>query len=103
MIRHLVGPLLLIQACATAPARPAAIDPSNPDAPESAPLEPAAAPGEPAAAELAGGDASPAAQYTCPMHPEVVSDQPGNCPKCGMKLVPKGKQPSPTDHSAHGH
>ena len=29
--------------------------------------------------------------YTCPMHPEVVSDQPSNCPKCGMKLVPKEK------------
>ena len=25
--------------------------------------------------------------YTCPMHPEVVTDKPGNCPKCGMKLV----------------
>jgi hypothetical protein len=25
-------------------------------------------------------------QYTCPMHPEVVSDHPGDCPKCGMKL-----------------
>lgn len=27
--------------------------------------------------------------YTCPMHPEVQSDQPGNCPKCGMVLVKK--------------
>ncbi|MCX6308725.1 MAG: heme-binding domain-containing protein [Bacteroidia bacterium] len=25
--------------------------------------------------------------YTCPMHPEVVADKPGNCTKCGMKLV----------------
>src|ERR1700687_2504721 len=25
-------------------------------------------------------------QYTCPMHPEVVSDRPGSCPKCGMAL-----------------
>lgn len=27
--------------------------------------------------------------YTCPMHPEVTSDQPGRCPKCGMDLVEK--------------
>jgi len=27
-------------------------------------------------------------QYTCPMHPEVVQVGPGNCPKCGMALVP---------------
>ncbi len=29
------------------------------------------------------------AQYVCPMHPDVVSSEPGSCPKCGMKLVPK--------------
>ena len=26
--------------------------------------------------------------YTCPMHPDVISDKPGQCPKCGMTLVP---------------
>lgn len=30
-----------------------------------------------------------AAEYTCPMHPEVVSDRPGSCPKCGMALEPR--------------
>lgn len=25
--------------------------------------------------------------YSCPMHPEVISDKPGSCPKCGMNLV----------------
>jgi hypothetical protein len=28
-------------------------------------------------------------QYTCPMHPDVVTDKPGKCPKCGMELVEK--------------
>lgn len=27
--------------------------------------------------------------YTCSMHPEVKSDEPGKCPKCGMALVVK--------------
>lgn len=29
-------------------------------------------------------------EYTCPMHPEIVQDHPGSCPKCGMALEPKG-------------
>lgn len=31
-----------------------------------------------------------ATQYTCPMHPEIIRDQPGDCPKCGMALEPMG-------------
>ncbi|WP_167595390.1 multicopper oxidase domain-containing protein [Chryseobacterium indologenes] len=34
--------------------------------------------------------------YACPMHPEVVSDKPGKCPKCGMELEEK-EDHSPTD------
>ncbi|HPS85690.1 MAG TPA: efflux RND transporter periplasmic adaptor subunit [Spirochaetota bacterium] len=30
--------------------------------------------------------------YTCPMHPQIVQDTPGDCPICGMKLVPLGKE-----------
>ena len=36
--------------------------------------------------------------YTCPMHPEIHTSKPGNCPKCGMKLVrekPKAAKPKP--------
>ncbi len=38
-------------------------------------------------------DAAPAPKgtlYTCPMHPEIVQEGPGTCPKCGMALEPKG-------------
>jgi len=38
-------------------------------------------------------------EYTCPMHPEVVSDAPGSCPKCGMFLVPRETDAG----SAHDH
>lgn len=27
-------------------------------------------------------------RYTCTMHPEIIRDAPGSCPKCGMTLVP---------------
>jgi Cu+-exporting ATPase len=30
-----------------------------------------------------------AIEYTCPMHPEIVRDRPGNCPICGMALEPR--------------
>jgi P-type Cu+ transporter len=41
------------------------------------------APAAPPAPPAASGT-----KYTCPMHPEVISDHPGSCPKCGMALEP---------------
>ncbi len=35
------------------------------------------------------GPAAEGAMYTCPMHPEIRQDHPGNCPKCGMSLEPE--------------
>jgi Cu+-exporting ATPase len=44
---------------------------------------------EPApAAPMAAPAPVPGAIYTCPMHPEIRQDRPGNCPKCGMTLEP---------------
>jgi hypothetical protein len=37
---------------------------------------------------LYGDTTTTAASWVCPMHPEVISDEPGTCPQCGMKLVP---------------
>lgn len=37
--------------------------------------------------------------YACPMHPEVVTDKPGRCPKCGMSLEPS--EIKPDKHANH--
>jgi hypothetical protein len=98
-------------ACA-APAAGSVHDPSCPEAAESPlpprsttldrdphPPDPALAPAmdhaamghpRPRAGAAGGGevDAGPGqARYVCPMHPDVVSDAPGTCPRCHMALV----------------
>ena len=137
----LSAPLALsaaLTACgSTTPQRAAALDPSNPNAPESprmAVLSDAPADSEMSMDMSSGADAMPmpmqhgqhhhgammdmaaggappsgtssdgATVYTCPMHPEVTSSQPGHCPKCGMTLVPKAKsESSPPPAAAHQH
>jgi membrane fusion protein, copper/silver efflux system len=47
----------------------------------------------------AGNGKSPAKEkqiYTCPMHPEIIRDAPGQCPICGMNLVPVPKDSHPS-------
>ena len=51
---------------------------------------------------LYGGE-KPATSYACPMHPEVTSNEPGTCPKCGMKLVPVRSEQAPTSYACPMH
>jgi len=90
---------LLSTACVKSELDVASNHPGNPSA-KRGKLAPNTALGE----ELASPEASRAptsepadhqqqtpdkATYVCPMHPEIVRKEPGECPICGMKLVPK--------------
>jgi len=47
--------------------------------------------------KLSEGRSEEKTRYTCPMHPTYVSDKPGDCPICGMKLVPLEKEEQPAE------
>jgi Cu+-exporting ATPase len=51
-------------------------------------FEPAATP-SPSPPPPAAGAAAAAVEWTCPMHPQIVRDEPGTCPICGMALEPR--------------
>lgn len=122
--------LLLLAGCAAAPQSPVTDHPANPNASEAPTLQPSqvlaldhatrpvtqpaetmptmqhdmnnmnsSMPGMKMPPTTAPA-ASQAAVYTCPMHPEVLSDKPGKCPKCGMKLMVRKEAKTP-EHGEH--
>jgi Cu(I)/Ag(I) efflux system membrane fusion protein/cobalt-zinc-cadmium efflux system membrane fusion protein len=48
------------------------------------------------AGDVPPGEVVQTGLWTCPMHPEVVEPEPGDCPICHMKLVPLDREPQPT-------
>jgi Cu+-exporting ATPase len=75
----------LAPAPAEPPPAPVAAPPPAPSAPPPAATAPSSAP-------LKG------VVYVCPMDPEVRSDRPGACPKCGMALEPEQPSAEPADN-----
>jgi hypothetical protein len=107
---YVAAAALALAGCAAPPPMPVAADhPAHPSAAEAPPPRPSQALGvstTPATRPVA------ATVYTCPHHPEVVSNEPGVCPKCGMRLQPKAADATTSpaasesrehgDHSHHG-
>lgn len=48
-----------------------------------------------------GKGAPPGVRYHCPMHPTFISDKPGDCPICGMRLIPIEEKTAPTTVPAY--
>lgn len=54
------------------------------------------------------GERGPIVRYHCPMHPTMISDRPGDCPICGMRMVPIDEErtdetpPAPAAHPPSG-
>ena len=107
LLRTLLGAAtMLLVGCAAVPDQP----PPSPDSPASPSAAEAPIPARSQALALTSATlpdvrtTSPTttpAVYTCEMHPEVLSNQPGKCPKCGMKLVPTRSAMQP-QHRGHG-
>ena len=55
----------------------------------------------PGSAQEAPDQAEAASLWTCGMHPQVIQDEPGSCPLCGMDLTPRGATPAAGGHD-HG-
>ncbi len=54
------------------------------------------------AGKAGSGPAAKVQRYQCPMHPTYISDKPGDCPICGMRLVPMDDAPSGAGASPAG-
>jgi hypothetical protein len=98
MKQFLIALAVLVAACSTSRPEPGveATMHSHETAPPAPALQPdefdAAAPVSVAEAAKAAGEAEATAIYACPMHPEVTSETPGKCPKCGMTLIKRDKK-----------
>jgi len=108
------GALALVFCGAPLRQLPASLDPSNPDGPEGAAPKLqvlAEEKKETSSVVVPKGAKESQSRYTCPMHPEVILTTQGQCPQCGMKLVPATASPPASapapdhlpEHKAAGH
>jgi Cu(I)/Ag(I) efflux system membrane fusion protein len=93
--RPLLGAVILAAVMTVLPAcKPSASNASGPG-------EPLAEAMRDTVIEHARKHADP--KYVCPMHPQIVRDEPGNCPLCGMALVAKAQAEAPRTPAYYRH